>query len=77
MHRDELAGTLVDNQVIWDLTPGSYHRQTEVTLTDRLQKLLQRQKIILPPPDKLGLIDCSWRASPHIGRPLPPVVLQL
>ncbi len=26
VHRDQLAGTLVDGQVLWDRRPGSYQR---------------------------------------------------
>jgi len=28
VHRDQLAGTLVDGQVLWDRRPGSYQRQS-------------------------------------------------
>ena len=57
MHRDELAGTLADNHIVWDLTPGSYHRQRAAAATQTVRKLLQRMKIIMPLPDKQILID--------------------
>ncbi len=31
VHRDQLAGTIVDGQVLWDRRPGSYQRQSTIT----------------------------------------------
>ncbi|MDQ2845993.1 MAG: hypothetical protein M3Y77_06520 [Actinomycetota bacterium] len=33
VHRDQLAGTLVDGHVLWDRKPGSYRRPLTTTTT--------------------------------------------
>lgn len=63
VHRDELAGQVVGNEVVWDLTPGSYRQ--------RLENLRNAEKLTPTDPGK-DPTDDGLRCACDASRSGPP-----
>lgn len=61
---DDLAGMIIDHEVVWDLTPGSYHH---IRKPDPVGNLL-RQKISGDPPPKVVQHDICRTIPQSSGR---------